>query len=62
MTQPPTVQELTHSMCTCAYHCANRCEPQHCNEWCKCWCHAREYTQKRELWAAIQLNREHHKV
>lgn len=31
-------------ICFCAVHCANRCEPSHCDPWikCDCWCHKRE--------------------
>ena len=31
-------------ICSCASHCANRCEPGHCPPGtppCACWCHAK---------------------
>ena len=57
----PNVNELTFgSMCVCAMHCKNHCEIACCGGntgYCLCWCHAREYQQKRGLWAEIANRR-----
>jgi hypothetical protein len=40
------------SMCTCAVHCAERCEAAHCDpdERCVCWCHS-EKGRAYEAWS-----------
>jgi hypothetical protein len=41
----PGGEPLNSGMCTCAIHCANRCEPACCppHKWCNCWCHREQY-------------------
>lgn len=39
----PSGESICLGTCTCAMHCANRCEKACCCGWCTCWCHAAAY-------------------
>lgn len=57
MNRIPIPNELEHGVCTCSYHCKNNCELACCGEdagWCLCWCHYREYRQRRNQSAGGQ--------
>ena len=48
----PDGRPLRNGLCTCAVHCPNHCEPQHCpvgTPWCDCWCHEAVYREASEI-------------
>lgn len=63
-TQTPDGRALRFgTVCFCAAHCSNTCEPAHCSDagWCDCWCHAGLWRGRDAERPVITCNAQHPK-